>query len=551
MRAAKAGPRAGFLFLSLADPARISLGLVALLAALPFLFPEHRPPLPSFYDEWLGAALATAAIAVFLTARHAGRDGVPDLALGLVAFAAWLALQAALRAPAYPQLPLAGIAYVLLAAQLAWLGRALAERFGAQRVVDVLAVAIAAAAMANAAIGLAQAHGVPRALAGFIATTSGPRVVGHVGQANLFADYLALGQAAWLYLAARRDWQGGPHGGLRRAGWWAAAMLLVLASAHTQSRGAILFSLWIFALAFSLRRSGPGWPRLARDAGILVLATLVAMALVRESGLARLASGLASEPRLDLWPLAWRLFAGSPWLGVGWGEFAGAAFDAGLPAALARDAPVWTWAHNLVLQLLAEAGAIGAALVLFAALRWWHGAWTGLRAAPTLPLWWVAAVIGTLTLHSLVEQPLWYAHVLALAALIAGIASRRAVSVPAMALRGGLVAITVFLAALLAWTFYDYQRFERGYVIASGRTLAAEAEVSAALEDLRVAARGPLGAQVAPQLYRALPLGAEDVPALQAMGASAMRRWPHPEVVARHAAARALLERSPSETVKK
>ncbi|HZN85560.1 MAG TPA: Wzy polymerase domain-containing protein [Burkholderiales bacterium] len=509
---------------------RISLAFAALLGALPFLFAEHRAPLPSFYDEWLGAALGTLAVTAFLLGKPSGESALPDLTVWLVLFAAWLGLQALLRPPAYAQLPLAGIAYVLLAAQLAWLGRALADRHGAERVADVLAWAILAGAGVNAAIGIVQFYGVPRVLGEFIATSAGSRVVGHVGQANLLADYVALGQASLLYLVARERIRGG--------WWWGVAALLVLASACAQSRSAILFSLWIGAAAFCLRDQGPQWRRLARQAGVLAAATLAAMvAIPRLHGTAeRLldAQLILAEPRTALWALAWRLFAESPWLGVGWGEFAGAAFSAGLP-----HAGVWTSPHNLFLQLAAEAGLIGAALILVAALRWSRGAWRDLRSAATLPLWWVAAVAGTIGLHALLEYPLWYAHVLGLAAFVAGIASRTRFTVPAAPLRGGLAAMSAVAFALLAWTLVDYQRFDRACVIAGGRTLAAPAEVSAAVDELRAVARGPLGAQVAPWLYQSLPPGEVSVD----MGERVLRRWPSPLVVARHAAALASARR--------
>ena len=349
-----------------------------------------------------------------------------------------------------------------------------------------------------------------------------------MGQANLFADYMALGQAAWLYLVAR--------GRLRHAGWWGAAALLVLASAYTQSRSAILFSLWITALALSLRHRGPPWQRLARHAGILTLATLAAMALVRVSALDRI-SGIPTDPRLALWEIGWRLFAGSPWLGVGWGEFAGAAFGAGLPPLLGIHDGLWTSPHNVVLQVLAESGLIGAAIVLIAALRWGQTAWTGLRSEPTLPLWWITAAVGTISLHALLEEPLSYAHVLGLAALVAGIASRAALKLPPVPVRAGLMAASLAAFAALAWSLFDYQRFDRAYVIAGGRTLASAEEVATAVEELRAIAHGPLGAQVAPWLFQSLAPGNEDPAALVAMGERALRRWPTPEVIARHAAA--------------
>jgi O-antigen ligase len=503
---------------------RIPLALAALLGALPFLFSEHRLPLPSFYDEWLGAALATLAGITFCFSRKRDREALPELSLWLALFAGWLALQAVLREPAYLQLPAAGIVYVLLAAQAAWLGRALAERHGDERVVDVLAWTIFAGATLNAAIGILQFYGVPEVLRGVIATPAGPRSIGHVGQANLFTEYIALGQASLLYLVARER--------LRGIWWWGPALMLVLASAYSLSRSAIVFSCWIFAAAFWLRSRGPQWQRLARHAGALALASVIAaLAIPRLHDAVEDRILALQDARPAAWALAWRLFADSPGLGVGWGEFAGAAFRAGLGPALGAHDNLWTSPHNLFLQLAAEAGVIGVGLILLAALRWGHRVWIDLRHRATLPAWWVAAAAGTIGLDALIQYPLWYAHVLVLAALIAGIASRSVASVPAAPLRLGLLAAGALAGTLLIWALRDYQRFDRAYVTASGRTLAPATEVSAALDELRALAHGPLGAQVAPWLY------ASDPAASQAAGERALRRWPSPQVIARHAVA--------------
>ena len=453
---------------------------------LPFLFAEHRAPLPSFYDEWLGAVLALLAVLAFLLSRS-GKDSLPDLSLWLAAFAAWLAIQALMRQPAFVQLSLAGIVYLLLAALAAWLGRALVETHGAERVADALAGAVLVGATLNASIGIVQFYGVPVVLDSFIASP-GRRIAGHVGQASLFAQYLALGQASLLYLVAR--------GRLRAPWWWGIAALLVLASACSQARAAIPFALLSFILALLLRNQGS----LARHAGVLVLASVIAaLAIPRlHEGVVDRFFQAHAEPRPALWALAWRLFADSPWLGVGWGEFAGAAFRAGLPPELGALNVIWTSPHNLFLHVAAEAGVVGLVLVFLAVLRWGHHAWGELRAAAALPTWWSAALVGTIVLDALVGYPLWYAHVLVLAALVAGVGARAALRLPDWPLRTALATMSALALALLAWTLHDYQRFDRAYVVASGRTLAPAAEVSAALAELRALERGPLGALAAP-----------------------------------------------------
>src|SRR6266849_5673398 len=93
-----------------------SLLLAGSLCLLPFLLPYHQQPLLSFYPEWLAAALGIAASLTLLVGR-----GVPAVsfvslpvpARWLIAFAVFLAAQAASGGHAYSQLPLLAALYVL------------------------------------------------------------------------------------------------------------------------------------------------------------------------------------------------------------------------------------------------------------------------------------------------------------------------------------------------------------------------------------------------------------------------------------------------------
>jgi O-antigen ligase len=527
--------------------ARVALLFCALIAALPFLLPEHRAPLPSFYDEWLAVALAGCALASLGWRQRA--FAVPNLSLWLAALAAWLAAQALLQPPALWQLPFAGGVYLLLAAALAFLGHALARTLGPEPVADTLASFLLVGAIANAAIGIVQFHGVPEALDGVVARTSGPRVVGHVGQGNLYADYVALGEVSLLYLYGR--------GRLARASLIAAATLLVVASTYSQSRTAIPFSLWIALLAWWMARGAdPSWGRHARRAGFLLAATIAAIGLLpsiheslglRAAAFAidrlRDASAWRAEPRPEAWLLAIRLFLDSPWLGVGWGEFAGGAFRAGLPPALAAHGVIWTSPHNVALQVLAEAGLIGAALAAAAVLIWTRDAASAARRDRSLAAWWVIAVAGVVGAHALVEYPLWYAHILGLLALCAGIVSRRSLELRRVVILAGVWPCCGLLAAVLAWTLVDYHRFEGARVIATGRTLAKPAEVGNAIDSLRATSRGPLGAKVTPWLCRSLAVDRDDLEAKLDTCARVLRYWPAPDLIARHAALLALAAR--------
>ena len=519
---------------------RISLGLAAALSAVPFLLPEHRPPILSFYDEWLALALAASAVLAFALDRHRlDERPLPEWSLWLLAFAGWLGVQSLLREPAYPQLPLAGILYVLFAAQLAWLGRALALRFGAATVVDVLAGCILAAASLNAAIAMLQFYGLAGAVPGLGHNVG--QITGHVGQRNLLADFLAWGVASLLYLQMR--------GRLGAGAGALCAALLVLGSAYTQSRSALVFSAWLALLSVMLARAGVPWRQTAIRAGLLCLSTMAAMLalpLVHEllglqRGLFALdrmvdAEGLRAEARPAAWLLALRLFVAQPWLGVGWGEFAGAAFAAGLPPELAAQTSVWSSPHNLPLHVLAEAGLPGAALLLLGAARWWHRAWTSLRSRPEPAQCWAVAGVGIACLHALLEYPLWDAHFLCLAALASGIAAAGSPGIAAAPVRRVLLAGNTLVFALLVWALADYWRVDHAYLAATGHTLAPEHARSAALAELRAVSYGPLGAQARPWRFGWAPAGGQ-APQTVAEGERALRRAPTPLVIARQAEA--------------
>jgi hypothetical protein len=121
--------------------------------------------------------------------------------------------------------------------------------------------------------------------------------------------------------------------------------------------------------------------------------------------------------RWYLWHESWLMFAQSPWLGAGFGQFAWHHFLL-LPELQANNiSSYYNNAHNLIFQLAAEAGIPGL-LALFGSLGIWF---YGLRRATlSAAHWWGYAVLGVLAIHSLLEYPLWYAYFIAIAAILLG-----------------------------------------------------------------------------------------------------------------------------------
>src|SRR5712691_4931858 len=180
----------------------MSLLLAGSLCLLPFLLPYHQQPVLSFFPEWLATALGVAAALTLLAGRGI-RISLPAPASWLVAFAVFLAAQAAGGGHAYSQLPLLAALYVLYAVLMIWLGAQLTAAFGIERVAAVLAAFLLVGALANSLAGVIQFYGRPRLLEDVIAELHGKRAYGNIAQANLYANYLALGEGALLCLWAR------------------------------------------------------------------------------------------------------------------------------------------------------------------------------------------------------------------------------------------------------------------------------------------------------------------------------------------------------------
>ena len=413
----------------------------------------------------------------------------------------------------------------------------------------VLAACILAGALANAAAGIMQFYGRPVWLEDLIADLRGIRAYGNIAQPNLYANYLALGEAALLYLWARGRVGGAVTG--------CAAALLVWAIALSDSRAALLYVLWFAALgAFSARGSPVGEMRRLCGAALALLAAMLAAYIAAPwfNGLFGLGpTGAAADGRMlntlgDLrwpaWALALRLFAGAPIAGVGIGEFAGAAFEAGLPREMTDKFEVWTSPHNQVLQLLAETGAVGTILVLTGVGAWCWQAWRLHRTALQPATWWVIAAVGVELIHSLLEFPLWSAHFLGVTALLMGTlagasgqsSSDKWISVDAGRVfqRAVSAAACAGLALILALGLRDYWRLDLTRSTGAGSTLAGAMPTQDA-QTLRQLGHGLLAPMAEFWLCVGAPLNRDDLALKLRWSERVMRYFPANAIVGRRA----------------
>ena len=164
-------------------------------------------------------------------------------------------------------------------------------------------------------------------------------------------------------------------------------------------------------------------------------------------------------PRLEKWGEAWHMFLASPVLGAGWGQFAWHHFlyQAANDAPLARG--LFNHSHNIVLQLMAETGIVGALVIVGTVLAWLAGL---RRVRFDLEWWWLLALLGVVGIHSLLEFPLWYSNFLGLAALLLGLGAQRSFSVRFPGAARAAVAVMLLAGCVnLIAVIPAYRDFER------------------------------------------------------------------------------------------
>lgn len=521
--------------------ADISLLLAGGMCLLPFVLPFHRQPILSFYVEWLAVGLGVAAGLATLIHRGFRSDAaLPAPALWLVAFAAFVFLRAALGDQTYPAAGLLAALYVLYAVLMLQLGAQLVAVFGIERVAAVLAAFVLVGALANAVAGVIQFYGRPALFEDVIAELRGNRAYGNIAQSNLYTNYLALGQAALLLLWLRAR--------LRTSYALAALVLLVVASALSGARGALLYAIWFAALGALTGRVSehPDARRLKWGAlgvaGALVAAHLLVpwvngalqLGLAGQSTLERLQ---ITEPRPAVFLLALRIFAAVPLIGAGMGEFPGAAFNLGLDRSLTAIGEVWTSPHNLPLHLLAETGAIGTLLVLGALGVWGISLLRRYRADASPALWWIVAAAGVELLHSLIEYPLWSAHFLGVAALLVGASTAPRTCRPEIVVWARIagIAVCAALSVALAILAKDYVRLDLARAAGTRVTLAPVAQVQRDAETMQDLRHGLLAPVAELWIFSGAPLDHSDLAAKLAMGERVARVWPANVVVVRRA----------------
>jgi O-antigen ligase len=419
--------------------AHISLALVGLMWIFPFLHYRHENPLTAFDQEWWSAMLGLLALSLLTAGDFWRQPEIPRIAQLPIALIVVVLVQLMLGKIPYADQASLYILYMLFAALLMLLGKRLRACFGIEKLAVVLAFSLLIGAELNALVGVIQHYQWHTPLDAVVVMQISSSIYGNLAQPNHFANYIALGLISLGLLFQQRKLKSG----------YVVLLTIPLLFSMTLSgsRSSWLYLLLMVTLAVWLARRDTGLRPLLRYSLLLVggfaLMHLIVQIPFMAAGnggtntvqrlLAYNGGGDTSGSiRLYLWHEAWLMFMQSPWLGVGFGQFAWHHFEL-LPMLRATNiSGLYNNAHNLIFQLGAEAGLPGLLALLIPLGIWFHGAYKSYaqpaisvenahgKATLNAAYWWGYSMLGVLAIHSLLEYPLWYTYFIAVAAILLG-----------------------------------------------------------------------------------------------------------------------------------
>lgn len=447
--------------MSLASPFnRIALLLWSAIAVLPFLSHLHYLPQPQWWGE---SSVLWLTIGAWIFSRPGEQAVWPRASFWLLAMALLWALQPWLVSLEFPGMNAATALAFVAMALLAGVTVDLQQRFGLAVLARTLAWALLVGALLQSLIGLAQLVGLAQHSGGLLFYDSShptTNIFGHIGQRNQYAHYLAWGLCGAGLLYARRALPG--------KAFLAVLVWLGLSIAWAGSRTVLLYAFAIAALALWWHwrlRSGDSRRFLRAFAAVALAIVLLqfvplivnhVMALFSSGGVS-IASGLErlassgddmGARRFTEWHKAWLVFRAHPWFGIGWSQYGAQSVALQmLPefSHVSYNSGLFTNAHNLEIQLLAEMGGVGL-LVVVGGFIW--AVWPFVNARPEPEHLLPVAVLAITLIHSQLEYPLWYLYFLAVLVMMSALAPAAPTPLKGLARWGG-GAMALGLTALL------------------------------------------------------------------------------------------------------
>lgn len=396
----------------------IFIGLIALLV-IPELNNVHYDPQPQF---WAEMTVAWAILGLFsFTLWRNKKICIPSITLPLGLFALYLVAQAIIMTNLdFPGLNYVSSLEMLLCIFLAISISTIRNTYGLRYIVTTISYTLLIGAILQTIIGLIQYTGTTGYFGDMIFYDSShptTNIFGHFGQRNHYAHYLSWGTFGVIYLYQQR----------RISAKLFYPLLLWLSFSLTISASRSVFIYFALAVIFSgifhvIKRNQDSKRLLC----LIACATLALFAVEYfypiihklftahnnfSSGLGRLDSESGTGRRGVEWDKAWLVFKHYPIFGYGWNGYAkqSVLLHPLFPNA-ALNSGLFTNCHNLILQLLAETGLLGAGVIILGIA---YSIYRLLRGSISVESVILLCMIGTTLSHSMNEYPLWYMYFLA------------------------------------------------------------------------------------------------------------------------------------------
>lgn len=407
----KGDPGASKRIADTSDPAVWILdGALFVACSLPLVVAYQLPPQPTFVNQWLAGVLWSIVLACFVLRTRNAQGGSPTIA-SRTAIGFWLTLLfgivvSALSAKTPLSIAVPSAIAVVAIAALTWLATRLDEDAGA-RAFRAICLGLVVAAAVNSAVAALQFVAPLWHDDRWIAALQGDRVYGNLRQPNLLALVCLLGLIGAGCLFKQTRWL------------WVSATVLFSWSVFASGSRAGMLAWLVLVLGYMAGRSSfratTSMRRLTVVTALACVVTIVmALAAYQTGSDIRAAS---AQHRLLLWQNVATLISHAPATGVGFGQLN---FAWTLTPLAERAPDVFDHAHNFALHWAVELGiplALLLCTLLAAALisvalksdaKWKHGA---------------LAMISVALIHSLVEFPLWFLHLLLPLAMVLALAA--------------------------------------------------------------------------------------------------------------------------------
>lgn len=408
---------------------RLAAILLCLALALPFFNPIRSAPVWNWWMEALTIGLISLAslsgvFSIFRSHHVSMRVSQPATLPPAFLFGiVWLAYVQLLpfltSGPSMYPLRSMSLVFGLAAGLLIY---RLSQQQSRQRLIGLLAMMLFCGAMLQVCIGLAQALGLASKMHGlFVYNSIAEKIFisGNLGQRNQFAHCLGWGLVAGCYLYGQR----------KLSTWLAMSGIALIALLMTWSTSRLVLAygcgLAVFALYWRCcNRQDENLARFVRAAMWAVLAIAITQLFTAQithflqwlglplgdlgSGASRFMEADFGGRRRVEWAKAWQIFLQHPWFGVGVGgyPYQSVWLDTygGYPSYV--EGGMFVHCHNLVMQILAETGIIGA-LIAGSGITWCAISFFR-RGQQTCEHLFLASVLMVTLIHSMFEYPLWY-----------------------------------------------------------------------------------------------------------------------------------------------